>query len=111
MRRKPALYPDQLLRRRAMAWAVKLKVNPEQVVIKEMPKKWGSCSTEGVVTFADDLVEMSPEFQDYVIVHELLHLRYRSHNRAFKAMMTAMVPGWRELEKHSRHATERQSFD
>jgi hypothetical protein len=90
-----------------MAWALKLKVNPTQVVIADMPKKWGSCSPDGVVAFAEDLAEMDSEFQDYVIVHELLHLRYSDHGRRFKAMMTAMVPRWRELERKSRHATER----
>jgi predicted metal-dependent hydrolase len=102
-----SLYPQQLLERRTMAWALKLKVNPAQVVIMDMPTKWGSCSPEGVVSFAEDLAEMAPEFQDYVIVHELLHLRYNDHGRRFKAMMTAMVPHWRELERNSRHATER----
>jgi predicted metal-dependent hydrolase len=103
-----SLYPEQQLKRRTMGWALKLKVNPSQVVIADMPTKWGSCSPDGVVTFAEDLAKMEPEFQDYVIVHELLHLRYSNHGRRFRAMMTAMVPRWRELERHSRHVTERQ---
>lgn len=106
-----SLYPEQQLRRRAMAWALKLKVNPECVVIDDMPKKWGSCSPDGVVTFAEDLAQMKPDFQDYVIVHELLHLRHSDHGRRFKAMMTAMVPRWRELEAESRHSTDRQRRD
>jgi len=40
-----------------------------------MTRKWGSCSTAGTITLAADLVEQEPEFQDFVIVHELLHLR------------------------------------
>jgi predicted metal-dependent hydrolase len=71
----------------------------------------GSCSPDGVVAFAEDLAKMESEFQDYVIVHELLHLRYSNHGRRFKAMMTAMVPRWRELERKSRHATERHHQD
>jgi predicted metal-dependent hydrolase len=106
MKLTSSLYPEQQLKRRTMAWAVKLKVNPAEVVIGVMPTKWGSCSPEGVVMFAEDLADTDPEFQDYVIVHELLHLRYSNHGRRFKAMMTAMVPRWRELE---RNATERQS--
>jgi len=89
-----------------MAWALELKLNPVRVVIKDMPNKWGSCSPDGVVTFAEDLAEMEPEFQDYVIVHELLHLRYSNHGRRFRAMMTAAVPRWRELERDSRHETQ-----
>lgn len=87
-----------------MAWALELKLNPVRVAIKDMPNKWGSCSPDGIVTFAADLAEMESGFQDYVIVHELLHLRYGNHGRRFKAMMTAMVPRWRELEINSRHA-------
>jgi predicted metal-dependent hydrolase len=104
-------YPEQQLMRRATSWALRLRVNPTRIVIEPLPKKWGSCSTNGVVTFAEDPATTDAEFQDYVIVHELLHLRYRSHGRMFKAMMTAMVPGWRERERGSRHVTERRSAD
>lgn len=89
-----------------MAWAVKLKVNPEQVVIEKMPDKWGSCTSDRVVTFAEDLALADKDFQDYVIVHELLHLRYRNHGKRFQAMMTATVPNWRELEGKSRHSSK-----
>jgi predicted metal-dependent hydrolase len=107
---RSSLYPEQQLRRRAMGWAVKLKVNPEKVLIERLPGKWGSCAPDGVVTFADDLAEAREDFQDYVIVHELLHLRYRDHGKLFKAVMTAMVPNWRELETESRHSTERRAM-
>lgn len=102
-----SLYPDQLLKRRAMAWALRLKVNPERVEIGDMPKTWGSCTSEGVVTFADELADTDESFQDYVIVHELLHLRYKTHGKRFQAMMSALVPNWRELEQQSQHSTER----
>lgn len=106
---KSSLYPEQQLRRRAMAWAVKLKVNPEKVQIMRLPGKWGSCAPDGVVTLAEDLSAEAEDFQDYVIVHELLHLKYRDHGKQFKAMMTALVPKWRDLEQASRHSTERQA--
>jgi predicted metal-dependent hydrolase len=101
-----SLYPDQQLKRRAMAWALRLKVSPKRVDIAEMPDKWGSCTSDGVVTFADELAETDEAFRDYVIVHELLHLRYRSHSKRFHAMMSALVPNWRELERQSQHSTE-----
>ena len=41
----------------------------------------------------------NPRFQDFVIAHELLHLRMPNHGRLFKALMSAHVPGWRELEE------------
>lgn len=96
---KSSLYPAQELRRRALAWAVKLRVNPKTIRIQEMRRKWGSCSSAGTVTLASDLVEQDARFQDFVIAHELLHLRIPTHGKLFKAMMTAHVPGWRELER------------
>lgn len=109
MATKSGLYPEEKLRRRAMGWAVKLKVNPEQVQIKHLPGKWGSCAPDGVVTFADDLATEFEDFQDYVIVHELLHLKYRDHGKQFKAMMTALVPNWRDSELSSKHSIEREA--
>ena len=96
---KSSLYPTQDLRRRALAWAVKLKVNPKTVRIQDMRRKWGSCSSAGTVTLASDLIEQDLRFQDFVIAHELLHLRLPTHGRLFKALMTAHVPGWRQLER------------
>ena len=100
---RSSLYPAQDLRRRALAWAVKLRLNPRVVRIQDMRRKWGSCSSAGTVTLASDLIDQDERFQDYVIVHELLHLRFSSHGRVFKALMSAHVPGWRELET-MRHA-------
>lgn len=93
------LTADQQLSRRAMAWATRIGVSPTRVVVADLPRNWGSCTPDGVVTFAMDLADQSVDFQHYVIVHELLHLRYRSHGKRFTAMMTALVPTWRELER------------
>jgi predicted metal-dependent hydrolase len=82
-----------------MAWSLKLKVNPRVVRVQEMSRKWGSCSSSGTVTLAIDLLHQDECFQDYVIVHELLHLRFSNHGRVFKALMSAHIPGWRTIEK------------
>lgn len=97
-----------LLKRRVSAWGVKLKVNPKIVRVQHMTRKWGSCSTKGIITLAIDLNEQDQRFQDFVIVHELLHLRVQNHSRLFKALMTAYVPGWRELEVHRRENITRR---
>ncbi|MDR2839034.1 MAG: DUF45 domain-containing protein [Azonexus sp.] len=94
---KSSLYPAQDLHRRVLVWALKLKVNPRRVRVQAMRRKWGSCSSAGTVTLAIDLLDQDTRFQDYVIVHELLHLRYATHGRMFKALMSAHVPGWRAM--------------
>ena len=79
-------------------WAQRLKVAPRVVRVQRMTRKWGSCSSHGTVTLADDLVQRPREFQDFVIVHELLHLRIPNHSRLFKAVLSAHVQTWR-IEK------------
>ncbi len=55
---KPYLYPQQELQRRALSWALHLKVNPAVGRIEAMKDKWGSCTSAGEITLAEDLVEM-----------------------------------------------------
>ena len=95
-----------LLRRRAKRWACRLKVAPRIVRVGHMTRKWGSCSTLGTVTLAADLAHQAPGFQDFVIVHELLHLRLPNHGKLFKATMTAYVPDWKryDIEKNNRRS-------
>ena len=97
----PALSAQQL-RQRTLGWAARLQVDPKIVRVQEMRRKWGSCSSAGTVTLARDLAQQEPRFQDYVIVHELLHLRLPTHGRVFKALMSAHVPGWQAMEERRR---------
>lgn len=90
------------LRRRVAYWSVRLRVAPTQVRIQAMSRKWASCSTAGWVTLAADLANRPRRFQDYVIVHELLHLRVPNHGRLFKALLGANIPDWREIERRWR---------
>jgi predicted metal-dependent hydrolase len=54
----------------------------------------------GTISLALDLDDEESQFQDFVIVHELLHLKLPNHGRLFKALMTIHVPHWRYLDSH-----------
>lgn len=66
--------------------------------IQRMTRKWGSCSTAGTITLAADLHDQDPGFQDFVIAHELLHLRVPAHGRLFRAFLALHLPNWRNFE-------------
>jgi predicted metal-dependent hydrolase len=83
------------LRERVEHWSGRLRVSPRYVRIQPMTRKWGSCSTGAIVTLAAALANRPEAFQDFVIVHELLHLKVPNHGRVFKALMSAHVPHWR----------------
>lgn len=94
----------ELLRQRVGYWSERLKVQPRIVRVQRMTRKWGSCSTNGTITLAEDLSDQDSGFQDFVIVHELLHLRVPNHGRLFKALMSIHVRDWRKHDV-SRKAT------
>lgn len=94
MRRQPV----EQLRQRTVGWAQRLRVFPKLIRIQPMTRKWGSCSTQGTLTLALDLLDEKREFQDFVLAHELLHLRIPNHGRLFKALMTIHIPEWRNYE-------------
>ena len=98
--------PDErreVMRERVTSWARRLNVQPRQVRVQQMTRKWGSCSAAGIVTFAADLADQDLGFQDFVIVHELLHLRVPNHGKLFKALLTAHVPDWKSCSNfHTR---------
>lgn len=89
------------LRQRVAYWTNRLSMRPRAVRIVPMKRKWGSCSSSGIVTLAADLTMHEERVQDVVIVHELLHLRVQNHGKLFRALMNIYVPQWRKLTSHS----------
>lgn len=81
------------LRIRIVRWVDILKVRPAQIRVQSMTRKWASCSPAGRITFSRDLLSRPASFQDYVIVHELLHLRIRNHGKLFSATLRIHLAG------------------
>ncbi|MFA5263082.1 MAG: M48 family metallopeptidase [Opitutaceae bacterium] len=79
----------EIFRRRVDHWAARIRATPRQVMVMRMTRKWASCSARGRICFARDLLELSRPQQDYVIVHELLHLRHPNHGKVFYALCRA----------------------
>lgn len=88
------------LRQRIVQWAITLKVKPVQIRIQHMTRKWASCSSAGRITFSHDLLVRPASFQDYVIVHELLHLRLPNHGKLFKATLRLHLRGNHWMAMH-----------
>lgn len=64
--------------------------------LRRMRRRWGSCSSNGVITLNVDLVRYSQHLIDYVVVHELCHLREFNHSPAFYRLMDEALPDWRK---------------
>lgn len=76
-------------------WANRIQVKPKHIHIRPMKNKWASCSTRGLVSFSTELLTEDPTFGEYVIVHELLHLKIPNHGKLFKSLLRAYLPDWK----------------
>ena len=65
------------------------------LTVRPMRSRWGSCSSTGHVTLNSMLLQASPECVDYVVMHELCHLREQNHSRRFYALLARFVPDWK----------------
>ena len=85
--------------RRTREWAAKLDVPLRAITVRRMRNKWASCSTAGRLTFGETLLAQPRDVQDYVIVHELLHLSVPNHGKLWKSLMRAHLGDYEALER------------
>ena len=77
----------ETLRGLTWAWADEIGIRPKRVEVRQLTRKWASCSTSGRLILSRRLLREGRGVQDYVIVHELLHLRVPNHGKLFKRLM------------------------
>lgn len=94
----------QAVRERAGPWLAQwsgiLGVQPQQLVIRPLRSRWGSCTpATGRIGLNSALVHYRPELLEYVVVHELAHLLEANHGPRFYAVVEGIMPDWRERRK------------
>jgi predicted metal-dependent hydrolase len=74
-----------------------------RVTIKNHTTKWGSCSSRGNLNFNYKIISLPTEVADYIIVHELCHLREMNHSPQFWLLVSQSIPDYPAQRKHLRH--------
>ena len=78
-------------------WTPLMGVNVKKVFVQQMKTRWGSCnSTAGNIRFNSELAKKPPEYLEYVVVHEMVHLLEPTHNQRFTTLMDRFMPVWRD---------------
>ena len=73
-----------------------------KVFIKHNRSNWGSCSTRGNINLNLNIVRLPQHLQDYILLHELVHLKEMNHSPRFHALLEEVCPGHRACQKEMR---------
>jgi predicted metal-dependent hydrolase len=84
-------------------YAAQMQLVPARWQLSSAKTRWGSCNAKGVVRLSARLIHYPPEVIDYVVVHELAHLRELNHSARFWAVVESALPDYRERRALLRH--------
>lgn len=87
----------QLLTQRLQHYSEKMELRPTSVSFRAQKTRWGSCSAVGRISLNWRLIVAPLPVVDYVVVHELSHLRHYNHSAAFWNLVGTQVPRYAEL--------------
>ena len=83
-------FAKEVLTERVIELAARVNAKPTRITIRDQRTRWGSCASNGGISLNWRLVLLDPKIQDYVIYHELAHLKEMNHSRRF----------WRRLQEY-----------
>lgn len=81
----------------------------KDVAIRNQRTRWGSCSSTGRLSFTYKISLLPPHLADYIIVHELCHLKEMNHSKRFWALVAKTQPEYRDLKYELLYGTKGKS--
>lgn len=84
----------------ARTWelAAETGMDVKEVSVRNQRTRWGSCSSAGVISLNWRLIQAPSDVRDYIIYHELMHLREMNHSARFWTRVEEVCPCWRDAE-------------
>ncbi len=93
----------QLFEQRCAHFAAQLGVRVKRLRLSSAQTRWGSASVDGTIRLNWRLIHCAPAMVDYVVAHELAHLREMNHSPAFWDVVRAVLPGFEPVRERLRH--------
>lgn len=94
-RQAEALFPERV---QIIGRLFPARSDPSAVTVRKMKARWGSCSSTGQICLNLLLMKAALSQIDFVVAHELCHLRHFAHNGRFYALLDEVMPDWKERE-------------
>lgn len=85
-------------------WCRKRHLPEPRLQLRHMPKRWGSAGIDGKIALNPELIHAPAPCIDYVITHEICHLRHPAHDPAFFRLLASLLPCWKSLKKRLEQA-------
>lgn len=89
----------QLVKDKVTYYSNILKVFPKKIQIKDQKSSWGTCSSLGNIYFNYRILFAPTDVIDYVIIHELCHLRHMDHSKEFWELVSSICPNYNDYRK------------
>jgi len=80
-------------------WAQLTGLNPKDIKFRKLSKRWGSCSNSNEIIINVDAVKLPFSLIDYIIIHELTHIKHKDHSKEFYREVAKFIPDWKSLDE------------
>ena len=67
--------------------------------LRYMKRRWGSCTSKGNILFNPEIIQLPSHCIEYIIMHELCHLKYRNHSKEFYYFLDTVMPNWKDCSQ------------
>ena len=85
---------EKIIKQRVNRYSKLIGVNPQEIKIKDQKKRWGSCSNNGILRFNWRVAIAPMSIIDYIVVHELCHLKVKNHSPNFWKLVSLALPDY-----------------
>ena len=92
-------YAKEYLPLRVEYFAKLMNLSYSELKFRKMRSRWGSCSSNGVITLNTQLIKIDKKIIDFIVVHELSHLVHMNHSKLFHSLVRQYIPNAKELNR------------
>ncbi len=83
-----------VLTERSQYFAERMQVEPRAIIVKQQKTRWGSCDRQNIIRYNWQIIKAPPALLDYLVVHELAHIRLKNHSKAFWSLVASEIPDY-----------------
>ncbi|WP_428737848.1 M48 family metallopeptidase [Sulfurimonas sp.] len=93
------LHTLEFLQSRVKFYSSMMRLPYKELKFRKMRRRWGSCSSSGVITLNKEMLRLEEHLVDYIVVHELAHLKHMNHSKKFHALVEQYLLNAQTLRK------------